>query len=156
MSNDEFILKLNGERLFRLIIRYNQLLFLGAPAPILSSELKMILSHLCKAVDATKCYPKQNDDTHKDFIDGDLIKKYSSFVDEYFQDGDLSLLKELRNSSFRQLGPNFAEALNEFFEKEKEWEEFDSLYEQGKIVDLEEHKLFKSIENKLKNWDFDE
>ena len=149
MQDDKLVRKLVGQRLIKHILRYNSFLNFDAPEVIQSSELRMILELLCKNIDATaaKQYGSDSKYGHKDFIDEDIVKEYSSFFDEYFKDADENDL--LKTPVFDFMGYNVYN-LDKFLILEKEDEE-GIQDDETDIVDLEHYKLNKIIEEELIN-----
>lgn len=154
MTNDESLLKLiNGEKMLREVIRYNNMLMIGVPDPVLSNQLKRVLTFLCKAVDITKGHRNHEGHNHQDFIDEDMVKEYAKFVDEYLAGSDERSLSDARCSVYHEFGPGRAKQLNRYLEVLKEEEKLEVFYEQHNIENFETHRLMKSLRQKFNDCD---
>ncbi|WP_316569475.1 hypothetical protein [Neobacillus sp. YIM B06451] len=142
MEEKELLLKLNAEQLLMRVIRYNHFVYLNAPEPVRSSELRMILESICKAVASTKAFQGQSELSHKDFINEHLVNKWAKENEDFFRGADEESLEQLQYHVNRKLSGR-VEAIIRVIEEEKEEEELEQLHKQHGVADLELYRLKK-------------
>lgn len=140
VKNNNLILKLNAEQILKHVLRYNKLVNLGAPETVRSSELQMILIALCKAIDATREGPQTPN--HKEFINEELVKEKSKFIEEYFEGADEAKLITIKCAVYDLFESRTKEFL-EFLEMKREEEA-----NKG-TIDIKDYKKMKAILKEL-------
>ncbi|WP_226646178.1 hypothetical protein [Mesobacillus subterraneus] len=141
MDNNDLILKLNAEQILKHALRYNKLVNYGAPDIVRSSELKLLLTSLCKAIDSTR--ESGETPNHKDFIDEELVKEKSKFIDDDYNSADESKLFALKYGVYDLFASRTNEFLD-FLEVKKEEEAHEG------TIDIEDYKKMKVIFKELK------
>jgi hypothetical protein len=146
LDKNNLLLRINAEQLLNRVLRYHRLVNLNAPEIIRASELKMILQSLCKAVDVTSDKSTDSrDGSHKDYIDRQLVKKWSNYVDNFFEGATEETIEALRYDVNSQLSSRSVE-LSEFVEMEKEYEELEVLHSEANVTTLDQHKSKKQMQ----------